>query len=62
MSAGKGDKWRQTDFGKYYNAPYWANKEKKTVEVIKEAREETATVTVEEAYAQTDRMNSKETN
>jgi hypothetical protein len=29
MSAGKGDKWRQTDYKKYYNAPFWEKREKK---------------------------------
>lgn len=29
MSAGKGDKWRKTDFKKYYNCPLWDNLEKK---------------------------------
>lgn len=33
MSAGKGDKWRQTDFKKYYTSPLWDNlKNKKSVE------------------------------
>lgn len=29
MSAGKGDKWRKTDFKKYYSCPLWDNLEKK---------------------------------
>lgn len=29
MSAGKGDKWRQTDFNRYYNSPLWDNLKKK---------------------------------
>lgn len=33
MSAGKGDKWRKTDFKQYYNSPFWENlKSKKPLE------------------------------
>lgn len=36
MSAGKGDKWRTTDFKTYYNSPLWENlKKKKTLEKSK---------------------------
>jgi len=33
MSAGKGDKWRRTDFKRYFNSPLWDSlKNKKTLD------------------------------